>query len=155
MVTFPCKVLQWNYWLIKHHSWALMLCPYMGATVVSDKKNILLVTRYSKFCHWHLWRLSSNFSHLWKFGTNFSHRWKIGISFHICEHLVLILHICEKWVPILRRCEELVPIHYICENWVPILHIWEKSNQSFTDDTNAYQFFTIKKEKYKKFMHRC
>ena len=47
----------------------------------------------------------------------------------------------------LLSCEELVPILHICENWVPLLHIWEKSNQSFADDMNTYQFFTVKNEK--------
>ena len=34
---------------------------------------------YYKFCHWHLWRLSTNSSML-KFGTNFSHLWRIGTT---------------------------------------------------------------------------
>ena len=97
--------------------------PFMGATEVSDKKKLSHVTRYYKFCHWHLWRLSTNSSHLWKFGTNFSHSVSI---LHICEHLVPILPICENWIPFLHRCEELVPILHICENWVPILLIWGK-----------------------------
>ena len=65
----------------------------------------------------------------------------------MCEDLVRILHICDYWVPIVHRCEELVPILHICENWVPIRHIWEKSNQSFEDDTNTFQFFTVKMRK--------
>ena len=58
------------------------------------------------------------------------------------ENLWRFLNQCRK-----ISCEDMVPILHIFKNWVPILHIWEKSNKSFADDKNTYQFLTVKMRK--------
>ena len=80
------------------------------------------MTRYYKFCQWHLWRLSTDSSHLWKFGTNFSHLWRVCTN---SSHL---------WA---FRTDS--------------SHLWKIEYQFFTGVKNWYQFFILVKIKYQFF----